>query len=129
MRDNPFHNTDILGGLFGVRQDTPARKKARLEDFKVIINHYGHSWNKGADQVALARVVAPRAAKDSLIHDSYLCKSDLIKGSMPAPWPTRRKHFEDPTVPNFVGNTGDFSIALECPVECRPREHPDWNTC
>ena len=129
MRDNPYHNTAILGGMFGVRQNTPERKKARLEEFWTMIRNYGSHWSKGVDQGALAMVVAPHAATDSMVHDSYLCKSSLGKGSIPAAWPTRRQHFEDPSVPNFVGNTGDFSISNECPVECRPKDHQDWTTC
>ena len=112
MRDNPYHNVDILGGMFGVRQNTPARKEARVKEFNDMIREHEEHWSKGMDQVALGRVVAPHAAKDSLVHDSYNCKSNLIKGSVSAAWPSQRSVSEDPKVPNFVGNTGDFSINL-----------------
>jgi hypothetical protein len=129
MRDNPYHSTDILGGMFGVWQDTIERKEARLKDFETIITEFGPTWRKGNDQVALSTVLAPHAAKDGLVHDSYLCNSRLIKGSMPLPWPTQRQHYSDPSIPNFVGNTEDFGILFECPVECRPEDHKDWKTC
>jgi hypothetical protein len=129
MRDNPYHNVDILGGMFGVRQNTPERKIARADEFKAIVEKYGPNWMKGMDQVALGSLVAPHAAKDSLVHDSYNCKSGLIKGSKAAAWPSQRRVSADPKIPNFVGNTGDFSISNDCPVECRPEKHKDWTKC
>ena len=129
MRDNPYHNVDILGGMFGVRQNTPARKEERRGEFNKMIQKHGDNWSKGMDQLALGNVVAPHAAIDSLVHDSYNCKSNLIKGSVSKAWPSQRPVSENPKVPNFVGNTGDFSIAIECPVECRPEDHKDWTMC
>ena len=129
MRDNPYHNVDILGGMFGVRQNTQSRKEARRDEFKAMILQYGDKWSKGIDQLALGMVVAPYAAKDSLVHDSYNCQSGLIKGSVSEAWPSERTLSEDPSLPNFVGNTGDFSIAIECPEQCRPENHKDWRMC
>jgi len=77
--------------------------------------------------------VAPAAAKDSMVHDSYLCNSNFIKGSHPAAFPTQRisvSNFSLPETRNFVGNNQfSPSINFECPGECRPKEHKDWKMC
>ena len=47
-------------------------------------------------------------------------------------FPTQRisgPDFSLPNEPNFVGNTGDFAIAIECPEDCRPTDHKDWKLC
>jgi len=131
MRDHPLHNVDILGGMFGILQSTPESKSLRKLEFEKMISDFGSSWRKGVDQNALHAVLAPVAAKDALVHDSYLCQSSLIKGSKQAPWPTQRHsgpNFTLPVEPNFVGNV-DFSITKECPQICRPKEHQDWMLC
>jgi hypothetical protein len=130
MRDHPQHLTDILGGMFGIKQDTPERKSARLSEFNSIIKDFGKIWQKGSDQKALAKIVAPHAAVDSLVHDSYLCNSGFLKGSKPVGYPTKRSGNQyNVMVPNFVGNTGKDGIHIECPVDCRPANHKDWKFC
>jgi hypothetical protein len=77
--------------------------------------------------------VAPTAVKDSMVHDSYLCQSKFIKGSHPAAFPTQRisgANFTLPKVRNIVGNNQKSpSMDLECPLQCRPKEHRDWKLC
>lgn len=131
MRDHPYHNIDILGGMFGILQATPQSKAERKLEFEKMISTFGSSWVKGGDQVALRKVLAPVAGKDSMVHDSYNCQSSLMKGSIPAPWPTQRlsgPNFTLPSTPNFVGNT-EFAINIECPKKCRPKDHQEWKLC
>ncbi len=131
MRDHPDHATDILGGMFGARQATPGQKARSVRDFDAMVGLLRERWQKGSDQVALSVVVAPRAAKDSLIHDSYFCNTFFIKGRT-VPFPTRRvsgPNFTRPDAPNFVGNIGTYGEAKVCPPGCRPREHQDWLLC
>jgi len=132
MRDHPHHFDDILAGMFGILQATPESKLLRKLEFEKMISVYGSSWQKRDDQRALHGVLAPVAANDSMVHDSYHCQSSsLVKGSMPAPWPTQRisgPNFTEPNEPNFVGNV-EFAITFECPESCRPKDHQDWKLC
>ncbi len=77
---------------------------------------------KGHDQFFLSDYVYPLIHKKSIIHDSYLCK-----GFGGGPWPTKR-------IGNcFVGSPASCNITgtdfYDCPVECRPKMHPDWKKC
>jgi hypothetical protein len=77
---------------------------------------------KRQDQFFLSEYVYERIRSKSIVHDSYSCH--ILGGS---PWPTQR-------VGNcFVGSpagcnatTTDF---YDCPIECRPKSHPDWKKC
>lgn len=132
MRDHPKHKIEILGGMFGIKQDTAERKKMALEKFEEMIKKFGEIWKKGNDQTALAAIVTKVAKSDSLVHDAYHCTSNLVKGSIPKPWPSKRdfvRNDKNKTLPNFVGNTGWDGIAFECPPECRPKDHQDWKIC
>lgn len=131
MRDHPDHGTDILGGMFGVRQASAGQKAQRIDDFDAMVAVLRERWVKGSDQVALSLAVAPRAAADSLIHDSYFCNTFFIKGRT-VPFPTQRvsgPNFTRPAAPNFVGNVGTYGEDKICPVACRPRDHKDWLLC
>ena len=76
----------------------------------------------GNDQFFLAHHVYKLIVKNSVIHDAYCCTK--LDGT---PWPTRR-------VGNcFVGSTSwcdeYLGSVVECPYECRPKEHKDWSQC
>ena len=129
MRDHPQHTTDILGGMFGMRQNTQKRRKERREEFWKMIQEFGPKWVKGSDQYALAKIVSPRAAKDSLVHDSYLCQSGYLKGSQIEAFPSQRISGANSSVINFVGNTSKYGIQIECPTKCRPKNHQGWLYC
>ena len=134
MRDNPVHGTSILGGMFGILQDTNTRKSLRRNEFNEMIHKHSSSWDKGHDQSVLSMVVAPHAANDTLAHDSYLCQEFFIRGSITVPFPTQRLSGPNftlpiPEVPNFVGNTGNYAINIVCPEACRPKNHKDWKLC
>lgn len=132
MRDHPYHGTAILGGMFGIRQDSYERKKLRLKEFTKIITDFGREWKKGADQSALSAIVAPHVGGDSLVHDSYLCTAVYLTGTHPVAFPSKRPDPVLPSeikLPNFVGNRGNDQIDKECPVECRPVDHKDWKFC
>ena len=132
MRDHPSHVAQILGGMFGVKQNTLVRKKSRQLEFSRMLNKYGFNWLQGVDQDALSEFVVPKVLGDSLVHDSYRCRNLLIQGSNPVAFPSKRP---DPVVgnenslPNFVGNTGHDQLDEECPLWCRPTYHKDWKFC
>ena len=128
MRDHPHHHDAILGGMFGIKQNTIESKKSSSDLFYRMIQEFGKKWEKGIDQVALARIVGPHAAADSLVHDSYLCNHTYLNGSNPVAFPTQR-NTSLPLSPNFVGNRATYGINLKCPVACRPADHKDWISC
>ena len=66
------------------------------------------------------------ARHESVQHDSYLC--ERFPGTVP--WPTKRLMGR---MNNFVGAV-TYNRVLgvtnrECPVACRPKEHPEWRFC
>jgi hypothetical protein len=65
MRDHPYHNTEILGGMWGVRNGL-------LDNIKSLINEYvkGDFWQ--IDQNFLKQTIYPIVIDKSFIHDSYL---------------------------------------------------------
>ena len=65
MRDHPHHNTEILGGMWGVRNGL-------LNNIKSLINEYvkGDFWQ--VDQDFLKKIIYPIVIDKSFIHDSYL---------------------------------------------------------
>ena len=104
------------------------------ELFKLFINH-DHQKNeynkyknkKGYDQFFLSHHVYHRLKPSAMIHDSYLC--NFYRDSIP--FPSRRKG-------NCFVSTGySFEICSKenvtnhfvCPVNCRPKDHKDWETC
>jgi hypothetical protein len=64
MRDHPWHGTEILGGMWGVRGNI-------LSDMKEMIDKYikGDFWQ--VDQNFLREYVYNRIKGDCFVHDSY----------------------------------------------------------
>ena len=129
MRDHPSHTTEILGGMFGVRQDSDTKMKMRKLEFDKMLQLYGPSWMRGSDQSALSEVVVAHATNDTLAHDSYHCRAQLYQFSKIVPFPSQRVEKPPPGIPNFVGNTGSDVLARKCPEACRPPDHQDWLLC
>lgn len=65
MRDHPYHNTEILGGMWGVRN-------GKLSNIKDLIEQYtkGDFWQ--VDQNFLREKIYPLVVDSSFTHDSYL---------------------------------------------------------
>jgi hypothetical protein len=65
MRDHPYHNTEILGGMWGVRNGL-------LKNMKQLINDYtkGDFWQ--VDQNFLREKIYPLVVNNSFTHDTYL---------------------------------------------------------
>jgi hypothetical protein len=89
MRDHPWHGTEILGGMWGV-------KKGVLPEMRKLIDEFvkGEFWQ--VDQNFLARIIYPMVKNNSIIHDEYH-NIDLDK----KPFPTERINKE------FVGDVFD----------------------
>lgn len=90
MRDHPFHNTAILGGMWGVRKDLLNKLNISLD---VPINN--NFWQ--VDQNFLRSSVYPIVYPYAFIHDSY----DLMNESATHKFPTPRNNYE------FVGEIYD----------------------
>ena len=89
MRDHPYHNTEILGGMWGVRNGL-------LKNIKELVNDYtkGDFWQ--VDQNFLREKIYPLVINNSFTHDSYLNYNTNSK-----PFPSKRINRE------FVGDVFD----------------------
>ena len=75
MRDHPYHATEILGGMWGVRAGL-------LSDMTQMIYDYtkGDFWQ--VDQNFLREKVYPLIRHDCVVHDEFFAKNSF---------PTKRK--------------------------------------
>lgn len=89
MRDHPWHGTQILGGMWGVRGDI-------LKDMKPMIDEYskGNFWQ--VDQNFLKEKVYNIIKNDCFVHDSYHNYESFKR-----PFPSKRNGQE------FVGEAFD----------------------
>jgi len=124
MRDNPHHGTEILGGMWGARMDNGKRKQFREIMEELVEAAKAKQWRKGFDQTMLTKYIWPSVKSLSLVHDSYLCKTYHSENWKP--FPTKRYEGSEY---NFVGAAGPMILKRECPKECRPKDHQDWNFC
>lgn len=60
-------------------------------------------------------------------HASFHCTSAWLQGPKYVPFPSRRKEGE--FVPIGPRTTRALNVLTKCPVECRPRNHQDWEYC
>ena len=70
MRDHPFHTTEILGGMWGVRNHF-------LRNMKHLVNKYvkGDFWQ--VDQNFLKEVVYPIVKDNAFVHDEFFEKKQF----------------------------------------------------
>ena len=64
MRDHPYHTTEILGGMWGV-------KHPKLKNLNLLMAEYqgGEFWQ--VDQNFLKEIVYDKVREDSLVHDEF----------------------------------------------------------
>ena len=129
MRDHPHHKEDILGGMWGVKL-TPAVRGKVNESFQKMLNSnmlYSNHNERGPDQDLLKEYIWPWAKDFAMIHDSYHCS----KYNDTLPYPTQRKD----GICNFVACIPELKSRItfvkgnKCPIECRPKNHKDWEYC
>ena len=86
MRDHPYHNFPVLGGMWGV-------KKGTCQNMKTLIKEFGGTNQYGTDYLFFAQKVLPLIEeKQIMVHDEFFDKK---------PFPKPRKDFE------FVGEVYD----------------------
>ena len=123
MRDNPYHVSLMLGGMFGMKVTQDNRKQLKnifeqmlnasaiqvKNSFKHILIYISIASNtdiyitnmvtqnsgKGLDQQLLNMHLWPLASQNLIVHDSYLCVSYQAIGHGFRPWPTKRLSSED----------------------------------
>ncbi len=89
MRDHPYHGTEILGGMWGV-------KAPILKNIKQLIQAYKKGDFYQVDQNFLREKIYPLVYNTSFVHDEFFDKK---------PFPTKRKNYE------FVGQVFDENDA------------------
>jgi hypothetical protein len=89
MRDHPHHNTEILAGMWGVRNN-------ELKNIKDLIQGYVKGNFYQVDQNFLREKIYPLVINNSFTHDSYLNYNINSK-----PFPSKRINRE------FVGDVFD----------------------
>ena len=82
MRDHPFHQTEILGGMWGCRKPLLSNMRELIKDY----TKKGNFWQ--VDQNFLREVVYPLVRNQSYVHDEFFAGH---------PFPTQRNGLE------FVG--------------------------
>ena len=84
MRDHPYHSTEILGGMWGVRGNL-------LNGINDLINNYvkGDFWQ--VDQNFLREKIWPIVKEDSFMHDEFF--SHIFGSSHPYKFKRDPKHF------------------------------------
>ncbi|CAG0892080.1 unnamed protein product [Darwinula stevensoni] len=80
------------------------------------------SNDEGLDQYLLHYVLWNEAKEHFMVHASFTC--DEFVGGVTRPYPTRREGGF------WLGSgTKHAPLVKECPLKCRPKEHPDWVNC
>lgn len=108
MRDHPYHNVPILGGMFGVKR--PALEKMR-EWILESTEYRPENARLGCDQDFLARKVWPLVRDSCIIHDEIHSFN---------PWPVRQSGHR------FVGQAFNENDTPLYPEHCRPLPKPDF---
>jgi hypothetical protein len=78
MRDHPWHNVPILGGMFGAKHPAFAEMEPAVRQSE---EYRPENARRGSDQEFLARAVWPKVRDSCLIHDEF---------HSPEKWPIRR---------------------------------------
>jgi hypothetical protein len=92
-----------------------------IKDFKINAIFNKQKNVKQGDQNFLREYVYPKIKKNSIIHDSFLCKS--YGGH---PFPTKR--IGDCFIGSIVECYSNKTF-YRCPSECRPVDQPNWISC
>ena len=64
IRDHPWHSTEILGGMWGV-------KKGVIENIKKLIENFEKNDVYDVDQSFLRKIIYPLVKNNSLVHDEF----------------------------------------------------------
>ncbi|CAF0972490.1 unnamed protein product [Adineta steineri] len=128
LRDHPFHNIPILGGLW-----TSALYRDRLlflRLFSILLDkNQVQRYSLINDQKLLCDLVWPKVRDQSLVFDSYTCH--MFPHGQQRPFPTQRPSRECHVgcVRPCCQNSSNIVFKDPCPEKCRPNDHLDWIYC
>jgi hypothetical protein len=119
----------ILGGMWSFRSALN-RTFARMLLEKILDRTLVSRYGRRGDQTFLEHHVWPHIQDDLIAHDSHLCTTWYGKNSRA--WPTRRPLLNESGC--FVGCVRPCCPPIkypfgECPLACRPKNHPEWTMC
>lgn len=123
MRDFEQHMVGILAGMWCFR---PEYNRTMGKNFVDDLLERAKTYDRKTDQPLLNAVIWDSILdkpKYTMQHDSFHCK--MYEGSIP--FPTKREDNSE-----FVGCPGhvcSWKNMDKCPVECRPKDHQDWEYC
>lgn len=89
--------------------------------------HFNKNNEFGQDQKFPGKYIYPLIVSDTLVHDSYFCKSK--KNEITRPFPVQRSGACWIGFWYGLNCLNGNATQFICPVDCRPKEHPDWTTC
>lgn len=128
LLDHPFHNVEILGGMWGAHNSLDRKLSQKILNLmlkKPVWKTYNPTGQtpKGYDQYFLRDYVYPLIRNISTIHDSYTCAQ--FRDSQPFPTQRRVKdHIGSVHIPGMIPQ-----FDIKCPNECRPEKHKNWTLC
>jgi hypothetical protein len=129
MRDHPSHSIPMLGGMWGFRPSLN-RNLSRLLHYKIYNRTLIKTFSGIYDQRFLRIHVWPVAKLSAVAHDSFHCRKRF--GHISRPFPTQRPSAYEPNCIVGCSRTCSGHEKLpfkECPIECRPKELPEWLYC
>jgi len=91
IRDHPWHTTEILGGMWGIKND------GLIKDWKQLIDSFNKENRWQTDQDFLKEVIYPIVKNDCLVHDEFFSYNLDIR----IPFPTKRIYDE------YIGSVVD----------------------
>ena len=130
MRDHPMHGAPMLGGMWGFRPPLdPATSRSIHE--KIHNRHLVARYGGSGDQTFLASELWPHVRGRTLVHDSFLCLHNY--GKKTNAFPTQRSSSANQSS-CFVGCVRPCCVQGilpfgQCPLQCRPLDHPEWIYC
>ena len=125
IRDHPQHTVPILGGLWGIKLDKERAWRESAANY-LLSPDVVRCYTNVRDQNFLEDFLWPYARSHpqrTLEYDSFHCQE--FRNSIP--FPTRKEsptHFVGCRLPNCTQDQHE-----ECPIACRPPDHPDWIWC
>lgn len=123
MRDFYMHDAGMLAGMWCMKPVTNRPMARRL--LETLLKE-AKTYTLRTDQPLLNKVIFDTILdkkKYILQHDSNLCRT--YKNTVPFPT-QRRDNMEFVGCPNHICNWKNMP---KCPLQCRPKEHQDWEYC
>ena len=114
IRDHPYHATEIMGGIWGVRNGLLSNMKNMVEDYKKV-----NFWQ--VDQNFLKEKIYPLVHTHALVHDPFFEKK---------PFPVERNYNSSV---RFIGevfdeheqfNSDDITVLKQAEIEYRKYKAP-----